>query len=141
MDEEKQVTEEQEEQQKNENAGNVNEPEQKPKKRRTAEEIAADKLAREKKLNEDAEAAKVNISTWEKEIAEAQARIAEEKKKLKSNRNAIRTHKAMKLYGDLIAILGFDEEEKACATEADFDELAESVKNKVKDLLKKKKLR
>lgn len=138
MDEEKQVTEEQEEQQKNENAGNVNEPEQKPKKRRTAEEIAADKLAREKKLNEDAEAAKVNISTWEKEIAEAQARIAEEKKKLKSNRNAIRTHKAMKLYGDLIAILGFDEEEKACATEADFDELAESVKNKVKDLLKKK---
>ena len=138
MDEEKQVTEEQEEQQKNENAGNVNEPEQKPKKRRTAEEIAADKLAREKKLNEDAEAAKVNIFTWEKEIAEAQARIAEEKKKLKSNRNAIRTHKAMKLYGDLIAILGFDEEEKACATEADFDELAESVKNKVKDLLKKK---
>ena len=116
----------------------MEELEQKPKKRRTAEEIAADKLARGKKLNEDAETAKTNISDMEKQIADMQAKIAEEKKKLKSNRNAIRTHKAMKLYGDLVAMLGFDEEEKACATESDFDALSEKVKNKVKDLLKKK---
>lgn len=124
MDEEKKVTEEQQQQ---------------PKKRRTAEQIAADKLAREKQLNEEAEAAKANISTWEKEIAETMAKIAEEKKKLKSNRNAIRTNKAMKLYGDLVAILGFDAEEKACATASDFDDLADKVKARVKSLLKSEK--
>ena len=116
----------------------VNEQEVKPKRRRTAEEIAAAKLAREKKLNEDAVEAKANIANMEKQIAEMQAQIAEEKKKLKSNRNTIRTHKAMKLYGDLIEMLGFGEVEKACATEADFDNLADSVKTKLKELLKKK---
>ena len=137
MDEEKKVNE-QEEQQNNENTENVNDAEKKPKKRRTAEEIAADKLAREKQLNDDAMTAKSNIADMEKQIAEMQAKIAEEKKKLKSNRNSIRTNKAMKLYGDLIAMLGFDSEEKACATAADFDDLSEKVKNKVKELLKKK---
>ena len=105
------------------------------KKRRSAKEIAEDKLKREKQLNSDAETAKANIAEYKKQMAELQKKIEAEEKKRTSNRNAIRTHKAMKLYGDLIAMLGFDTEEKACATETDFDELAVLVKDKVKVLL------
>ena len=117
---------------------NENEQEPKPKRRRTAEEIAAERLARERRLNEDAEAAKANITEMEKQIAEYQLKIEEARKKLTSNRNAIRTHKAMKLYGDLIAMLGYESMEKACATESDFDKLAELVKYKVQSLIRKK---
>ena len=45
----------------------------------------------------------------------------------------------MKLYGDLVAMLDFDDMEKACATEADFDKLAVLVKDKVKALIKLEK--
>ena len=116
----------------------IDKPEQ-SKKRRTAEEIAADRLAREKKIDAEAEAAKVNIEDMEKQIAAMQKKVVEEKKKLKTSRNTVRTHKAMKLYGDLVAMLGFDEMEKACATESDFDKLAVLVKDKVKSLIKLEK--
>lgn len=137
MDEDKKVNE-QEEQKKDNSAINSNvqtEKQETPKKRRSKKEIAEDKLKREKQLNSDAETAKANIAEYKKQMAELQKKIEAEEKKRTSNRNAIRTHKAMKLYGDLIAMLGFDTEEKACATETDFDELAVLVKDKVKVLL------
>lgn len=109
------------------------------KKRRSAKEIAEDKLKREQQLNSDAETAKANIAEYKKQMEELQKKIAEEENKRKSNRNVIRTHRAMKLYGDLIAMLGFDADEKACASESDFDALAVSVKEKVKSLLNAEK--
>lgn len=127
------------EQQEGNSTVNGKQTNQNKNKRRKKAEIAAEKLAREKQLNSDAEAAKTNIANYKKQMAELQKLIDEEENKRKSNRNAVRTHKAMQLYGDLIAILGFDAEEKACATEADFDDLAVKVKDKVKVLLNSKK--
>ena len=60
----------------------IDKPEQ-LKKRRTAEEIAADRLAREKKIDAEAEAAKVNIADMEKQIAAMQKKVVEEKRSLK----------------------------------------------------------
>ena len=106
------------------------------KKRRTAEEIAADKKAREEQLNKDAEKARNDIEEINRQMEELKKRMTEAKRKLQSNRNSIRTNRAMKLYGDLIASLGFDELEKSCVTEADFDNLSDMVKKHVRKLVK-----
>lgn len=90
-------------------------------------------------MNLSAEEARHIIQEKKKLIEQLQKEIQSETKKMQKNRNSIRTHKAMKLYGDLIAILGYDEIEKNCFTEKDFDSLAESMKNKVRTLVKQEK--
>ena len=91
------------------------------------------------RMNDDAEAAKRNIIEIKKRMVELQKEINESEKKLKSNRNSIRTHKAMKLYGDIITILGLQENEKQCYTDKDFDRLAISVKTRIKELTRLEK--
>ncbi len=88
------------------------------------------------RMNDDAEAARRNIIEIKKRMVELQKEINESEKKLKSNRNSIRTHKAMKLYGDIISILGFQEKERLCYTEKDFDRLAVSIKTRIKELIR-----
>ena len=63
-------------------------------------------------MNLSAEEARHIIQEKKKLIEQLQKEIQSETKKMQKNRNSIRTHKAMKLYGDLIAILGYDEIEK-----------------------------
>ena len=106
------------------------------KKRRTAEEIAADKLAREKKLMQDAEEAQADIIIYEKQIAELLSQKKEAEKKLKNGRNASRTHGGMIIFGDLVNVLGFKEKEKACYTTSDYEDLRKIMISKVKALIK-----
>lgn len=105
------------------------------KKRRTAEEIAADKLAREKKLIQEAEEAQANIIDYEKQIAVLLAQKKEAEKKLKDGRNASRTHAGMKIFGDLVNVLGFKEKEKTCYTTSDYEDLRKMMISKVKALM------
>ncbi len=113
-----------------------NESKKESKKRRTAEEIAADKLAREKKLMQDAEEAQANIINYEKQIAELLSQKKEAEKILKNGRNASRTHAGMKIFGDLVNVLGFKEKEKACYTTSDYEDLRKIMISKVKALMK-----
>lgn len=138
------------EQQKVDNAVDVNEPDEQQKvvqtgkneskkeskKRRTAEEIAADKLAREKQLIQDAEEARADIINYEKQIAALLAQKKEAEKKLKNGRNASRTHGGMIIFGDLVNVLGFKEKEKACYTTSDYEDLRKIMISKVKALMK-----
>ena len=106
------------------------------KKRRTAEEIAADKLAREKKLMQDAEEAQAHIVDYEKQIAALLAQKKEAEKTLKNGRNAYSTHGGMIIFGDLVNVLGFKDKEKACYTTSDYEDLRKMMISKVKALMK-----
>ena len=138
------------EQQKDDNAVDVNEQgkqqqagnavqtgkKESTKKRRTAEEIAADKLAREKKLIQEAEEAQTHIIDYEKQIAALLEQKKEAEKILKNGRNASRTHGGMIIFGDLVNVLGFKDKEKACYTSSDYEELRKMMLSKVKALMK-----
>ena len=113
-----------------------NESKKESKKRRTAEEIAADKLAREKQLIKDAEEARANIVDYEKQIAALLEQKKEAEKILKNGRNASRTHGGMIIFGDLVNVLGFKDKEKACYTSSDYEDLRKMMISKVKALMK-----
>lgn len=141
---------EQDKQQKDDNAVDVNEQDEQQqvvqtgkneskkesKKRRTAEEIAADKLAREKQLIKDAEEARANIVDYEKQIAALLEQKKEAEKILKNGRNASRTHGGMIIFGDLVNVLGFKDKEKSCYTSSDYEDLRKMMISKVKALIK-----
>lgn len=106
-----------------------------PKKRRSRKEIEEERNKAIEKLNADAEAGKLSIANLEEQKARLEEEIKKAKETLTKNRNTIRTHHAMVMYGDLINIFGFAAKEKSCCTDSDYEELRNLITEKANHLM------
>lgn len=86
-----------------------------------------------------AERTQKEIKRLENEIKVKTVRMQEAKRKLKDSRNVARTHKGMTIFGDIVNLLGFKEEEANCVTVADYEELRKKMIATVSELQKLKK--
>lgn len=102
----------------------------------TIEEEAKKSKKSMEELNADAKAARDNIRDYQAQIKALQVKLAKEEKTVKQSRSRRRTHKAMVLYGTLIKIMGYQDEESMCATDEEFEMLHNRIIKKVKRWMK-----
>ena len=120
---------------------NVNGPTGKPKKRRTADEIAQDLEKKRVETLKNVEEYEKNSVSLDKQIKDLMKKKKDADKKIKSARPAIYTHVGMKTFGDMLRILDFKEMERGCNTLSEFEILRKAICNRIKELLEMERMR
>ncbi len=115
---------------------NTNGPVKEKKKRRTAEEIAEERLQYEEKQLELAEQNEKDADYYEKQIQELLKKKAEAQKTMKKTRRTVRNHVGIKTYGALVKVMNLKQQESKLNKLSEFEKLSQYIIETVKTLMK-----